>query len=226
MLLTFLSRYLCTIGHLECLALGRGRPGFTQNFTGSALLGKSFARPGDFIYRTFTFYGSPFQRDSTITRYGNSPPGLAPRPKAPATPTAHRRKAVACSWFRLFPFRSPLLRESLRFLLLRLLRCFSSAAYLYPAYFVQPGVARFGRAGLPHSDISGSKPACGSPKLFVACYVLHRLQVPRHPPCALSNLTTQSPYSKVETNLSFALLKNTHFKCKMKNEKCKNNFAF
>ena len=119
---------------MECLALGRGRPGFTQNFTGSALLGKSFARPRDFVYRSFTFYGSSFQRDSTIARYGNSLPGLAPRPKAPATPTAHRRKAVACSWFRLFPFRSPLLRESLRFLLLRLLRCFSSAAYLYPRY--------------------------------------------------------------------------------------------
>ena len=31
--------------------------------------------------------------------------------------------------FRLFPFRSPLLRESLRFLFLRLLRCFSSPGF-------------------------------------------------------------------------------------------------
>ena len=29
------------------------------------------------------------------------------------------------------------------------------------------------------------------PKPIVAYYVLHRLQVPRHPPYALSNLTTQ-----------------------------------
>ena len=36
-------------------------------------------------------------------------------------------------------------------------------------------------AGFPHSDISGSKPACGSPKLFAACHVLHRRSVPRHP---------------------------------------------
>ena len=43
--------------------------------------------------------------------------------------------------------------------------------------------------GLPHSDISGSKPACGSPKLFAAYRVLHRLLAPRHPPYALSNLT-------------------------------------
>jgi hypothetical protein len=32
-------------------------------------------------------------------------------------------------------------------------------------------------------------PACGSPKLIAACHVLHRLQMPRHPPCALRNLT-------------------------------------
>jgi hypothetical protein len=44
-------------------------------------------------------------------------------------------------------------------------------------------------AGLPHSDISGSKRACRSPKLFAACCVLHRLSVPRHPPSTLSNLT-------------------------------------
>lgn len=40
-------------------------------------------------------------------------------------------------------------------------------------------------AGLPHSDIRGSKPICGSPRLFAACHVLHRLREPRHPPCAL-----------------------------------------
>ncbi len=30
----------------------------------------------------------------------------------------------------------------------------------------------------------------GSPKLFAASHVLHRLLAPRHPPCALSSLTT------------------------------------
>ena len=44
-------------------------------------------------------------------------------------------------------------------------------------------------AGFPHSDIPGSKPACGSPRLIAAYHVLHRLLVPRHPPCALSSLT-------------------------------------
>ena len=44
-------------------------------------------------------------------------------------------------------------------------------------------------AGLPHSGIHGSRPAFGSPWLFVDRYALHRLLVPRHPPCALSSLT-------------------------------------
>ncbi len=47
------------------------------------------------------------------------------------------------------------------------------------------------RGGLPHSDIHGSKPARGSPWLFAACHVLHRLLVPRHPPNALIALDTQ-----------------------------------
>ena len=38
--------------------------------------------------------------------------------------------------------------------------------------------------GFPHSDIRGSKPADGSPRLFAVCRVLLRLAVPRHPSCA------------------------------------------
>ena len=39
--------------------------------------------------------------------------------------------------------------------------------------------------GLSHSEISGSKVICTSPKLIAAYHVLHRLREPRHPPCAL-----------------------------------------
>jgi hypothetical protein len=46
-------------------------------------------------------------------------------------------------------------------------------------------------SGLPHSGIFGSTPACGSPKLIAADHALHRLLMPRHPPCALSSLTIQ-----------------------------------
>ena len=53
--------------------------------------------------------------------------------------------------------------------------------------------------GLPHSDISGSKSARNSPELIAACYVLHRLSVPRHPPNALVIL---DPYQKPDLFLT------------------------
>ena len=43
--------------------------------------------------------------------------------------------------------------------------------------------------GFPHSDITGSKRICRSPVLIAAYHVLHRLWMPRHSLCALSNLT-------------------------------------
>ncbi len=80
-------------------------------------------------------------------------------------------------WFRLFPLRSPLLRESNFFLFLQLLRCFSSLRSLVLVYgFNQPYI------GLPHSEIFGSQLASSSPKRIVGNYVLLRLCVPRYPP--------------------------------------------
>ena len=64
--------------------------------------------------------------------------------------------------FALFPFRSLLLRESLiYFLFLPVLRCFNSRRCF---------------SSRNNSEISGSKPACGSPKLIAACHVLHQFQ--------------------------------------------------
>ena len=45
------------------------------------------------------------------------------------------------------------------------------------------------RTGFPHSEISGSKPVCGSPKHIAAYHVLHRLLTPSHPPQTLRSLT-------------------------------------
>ena len=44
-------------------------------------------------------------------------------------------------------------------------------------------------AGFPHSEIPGSKSVADSPRLIAGCHVLHRLQLPRHPPNALVRLT-------------------------------------
>ena len=44
--------------------------------------------------------------------------------------------------------------------------------------------------GFPHSEICGSRDICSSPQLIAAYHVFLRLLVPRHPPCALSSLTS------------------------------------
>src|SRR5574337_465731 len=48
---------------------------------------------------------------------------------------------------------------------------------------------RHSSPGFPHSDIRGSRPACGFPRLIAASYVLHRLLMPGHSPYTLSSLT-------------------------------------
>ena len=65
------------------------------------------------------------------------------------------------------------------------------------AYLIQRRLTRYCRAGFPHSEISGSKPMCGSPKLIAACHVLHRLLMPRHSPCALISLTSPARFPRL-----------------------------
>ena len=64
------------------------------------------------------------------------------------------------------------------------------------AYLIQRTLTEYCSAGFPHSEIPGSKPMCGSPRLIAACHVLLRLSMPRHSPCALISLTSskQSPF--------------------------------
>ena len=74
---------------------------------------------------------------------------------------------------------------------------FSSSGYLDVSVHRVPGVwlcihhtsLEVHSSRFPHSEISGSKDICSSPKLIAAYHVFHRLLVPRHPPCALSSLT-------------------------------------
>jgi hypothetical protein len=80
--------------------------------------------------------------------------------------------------FRLLQVRSPLLPESL---------LFSFPRGTEMVHF--PRFALFRVIGFPHSEICGSKIECISPQLIAAYHVLHRLEVPRHSPYALSSLT-------------------------------------
>ena len=50
----------------------------------------------------------------------------------------------------------------------------------------------------PHSEIPGSKVVCTSPRLIAADHVLHRLLAPRHPPCTLCSLTTETRWRRTD----------------------------
>ena len=101
----------------------------------------------------------------------------------PYNPAVHARR------FGLFRVRSPLLAESLLFSVPAGTEMVHFPALSSMAYVFSHGYLGINRGGFPHSEISGSTPVCGSPKLIAACHVLHRLLAPRHPPYALSSLT-------------------------------------
>src|SRR5918994_3793416 len=120
---------------------------------------------------------------STSRLVGNS---LALKPDRPYNPT------VQAQWFGLFRVRSPLLAESLLFSLPPGTEMVHFPGLSSPPYGFRWRYSGISLSGLPHSDILGSKPVCGSPKLFAAYHVLHRLLAPRHSPYALSSLTIET----------------------------------
>ena len=102
-----------------------------------------------------------------------------------------RLTAITHHRFSLFRFRSPLLTESLHyFLFLRVLRCFHFPAFPpnQPIHSAG-GSSHEDEPGFPIRKSSDHSPVIGSRGLS-QIHVLHRLLMPRHPPCALNNLHT------------------------------------
>ena len=85
---------------------------------------------------------------------------------------------------------------------------------------IQRAVTRVHLAGFPHSEILGSKPACGSPRLIAACHVLHRLLAPRHPPYALSSLIIKLTQSVFALLLDSRQLLNARLSTSLKRPDC------
>ena len=132
-LFTFPSRYSFTIGHQVVFSLTQWSGQIPTKFhvlRGTwvyTLLSQSAFSLQDchFLWLSFP------EHSATVTM--NNLGSVSPRRVYPATPISQRTQAITWYRFRLFPFRSPLLRESLRFLFLALLRCFSSRRSLsYP----------------------------------------------------------------------------------------------
>ena len=127
-----------------------------------------------FVYRTLTFFGwtshsIPLNLYNTV---------FCPNPESITT------LGLASS-----AFARHYLRNLSWFLFLALLRCFSSGGSPHIPILFSIWWLDVTLTGLLHSDIHGSLPAYDSPWLFAVCYVLLRLPVPRHSPCALCSLT-------------------------------------
>ena len=98
--------------------------------------------------------------------------------------------------------RSPLLAESRLMSFPPATEMFQFAGFASRGYGFTARCRRSG--GLPHSEIPGSTLARSSPRLIAACYVLHRLSVPRHPPDALNLLDRPRAVSNAHRTLKSA----------------------
>lgn len=63
--------------------------------------------------------------------------------------------------------------------------CIQSLSTWFKPLLITKGNNNDLSGGFPHSEILGSKPIPGSPKLIAGYHVFHRLLLPRHPPNAL-----------------------------------------
>jgi len=119
-------------------------------------LGRSPGSHAVFAYRTFTSYGSAFQRIRLTPWF------LTPRPLRNLVckrPQHHRHNGCVlyCVKVRLFPFRSSLLRKSFLLFLPRGTEIFQFPPFALPHYEFSAEFRRMNSGGLPHSEIAGSK---------------------------------------------------------------------
>ena len=167
----------------EYLALEGGPPRFLRGFTCPVVLGYAHQRVQcDFVYRAITCFGGTFQSlrlsPDLVTLRGS--PMSAPQPQ-----TRLLGSGLGCG-----PFARRYLGYRGCFLFPRGTEMFQFPRFACLTYEFSHGRLGITPARFPHSDILGSMPACGSPRLIAACHVLHRFPAPRHPPFALSSLTT------------------------------------
>ena len=99
-------------------------------------------------------------------------------------------RCISTSGLGSFAFARRYLQNRFFFLLLWVLRCFSSPRLPSHTLCIHVWISRlFPLDRFPHSDSHGSIRICQSPWIIAAYRVLLRLSVPRHSPYALRSLT-------------------------------------
>ncbi len=189
-LFTFPSRYLFTIGHRRVFSLRRWSARIHTRFLVSGTTWERIPGPGSaFAYGPITLFGGTFQNlllADVSTRGDTRSSGFFPQHRQCNARAAFTHCSV---WTVPFPLAAT---GGIEF-------SFFSSGYLdvsVPRVSLSKPMCSVRRSsginlsGFPHSEISGSKAVCASPKLIAAYHVLHRLSVPRHPPYALSSFFT------------------------------------
>src|SRR6266702_6383766 len=190
-LFTFPSRYLFTIGHQGVFRLRRWSSQIHTGFHGPRATWEHVRESQEFRLRGCHPLCRGFPTSSATKAISYSLPDQQLRLDGPATPNTQRLLAMARARFGLFPFRSPLLRES------RLLsfpvgtEMFHFPTFPPPALCVQAGaMGHYAHSGFPIRRSPDRSLVAGFSGLIAGSYVLLRLLVPRHSPCALINLAT------------------------------------
>jgi hypothetical protein len=93
-----------------------------------------------FVYGALTLCGPTFQNGSTKQQFCNSVGELVISLSSPTTPNRQRHQALPPARFRLFPFRSPLLRESLLLFFPQGTEMFQFPWFPLPVLYIQTGV--------------------------------------------------------------------------------------
>ena len=111
-LFTFPSRYLCTIGHQGVFRLRRWSSQIHTGFLGPRATWDTVRKSLQFHLRGCHPLCRRFPTSSTTKAISYFLLDQQLRLDGPATPITQRLLAMTRNWFGLFPFRSPLLRES------------------------------------------------------------------------------------------------------------------
>ena len=178
---------LSAIGHQEVFSLTRWSWQIHTGFHGSRATRVSPHTPDScFAYGTLTHYGhvshrvrlQPPQRVSLMLEKDGQPHNTAHATPARLT---HTR-------FRLVRVRSPLLTESQLFSLPVGTEMFHFPTFPPHTLYIQMRVTTHNMPrGFPIRTPSDHRSFINSPRLIADYRVLHRLLMPRHPPCALEH---------------------------------------
>ena len=149
-LFTFPSRYLCTIGHQGVFRLRGWSPQIHTGFLGPRATWDTARKSLKFRLRGYHPLCRRFPAPSTTKAICNFLPDQQFRLSSPATPVTQRLLAMTRDRFGLFPFRSPLLRESRLLSLPVGTEMFHFPTLPPPALCVQAGaMGHYAQSGFP-----------------------------------------------------------------------------